>query len=143
MTCNTFGQASYLWAWNIGNLLSGAASNNSCSSPTQYSMIIYLNLLLRIVGLSSSHGTLSIAQNFCPCKLERLTIMSSVMVHILVFVFVMIFPNWEKGYIFCFSSFSSRSDRSMMCLCFNRFKSWISLQIKQYMFLIKDKYYKK
>lgn len=143
MTCNTFRHASYLWAWNIGNLLSGAASNNSCSSPTQYSMIIYLSLLLRIVGLSSSHGTLSIAQNFCPCKLERLIIMSSVMVHILVFVFVMIFPNWAKGYIFCFSSFSSRSDRSMMCRCFNRFKSWISLQIKQYMFLIKDKYYKK
>lgn len=143
MTCNTFGHASYLWAWNIGNLLSGAASNNSCSSPTQYSMIMYLSLLLRIVGLSSSYGTLSIAQNFCPCKLELLTIMSSVMVHILVFVFVMIFPNWEKGYIFCFSSFSSRSDRSMMCRCFNRFKSWISLQIKQYMFLIKDKYYKK
>lgn len=142
MTCNTFRHASYLWAWNIGNLLSGAASNNSCSSPTQYSMIIYLSLLLRIVGLSS-YGTLSIAQNFCPCKLERLTIMSSVMVHILVFVFVMIFPNWEKGYNFCFSSFSSRSDRSMMCRCFNRFKSWISLQIKQYMFLIKDKYYKK
>lgn len=143
MTCNKFRQASYLWAWNIGNLLSGAASNNSCSSPTQYSMIMYLSLLLRIVGLSSSYGTLSIAQNFCPCKLERLIIMSSVMVHILVFVFVMIFPNWEKGYIFCFSSFSSRSDRSMMCRCFNRFKSWISLQIKQYMFLIKDKYYKK
>lgn len=70
-------------------------------------MIIYLSLLLRIVGLSSSHGTLSIAQNFCPCKLERLTIMSSVMVHILVFVFVMIFPTEKKDTFFVFLHFQA------------------------------------
>lgn len=140
MTCNTFRHVSYLWAWNIGNLLSGAASNNSCSSPTQYSMIIYLSLLLRIVGLSSSYGTLSIAQNFWPCKLEHITIVSSVMVQIFILTICNHISKLGKGYIFCFSSFSSRSDRSMMCRCFNRFKSWISLQIKQNIFLIQEKY---